>query len=214
MRRPHNLLSLYDEIRSIAQTGLHYAQDKYDRERYARLLEIAVGEYAGVSGMSKDDVAERLERDIGPITPKVGAGAAIFDNEGRILLIKRHDTKCWAIPAGAGEVSENAHECAVRETLEETGLVCEARGVIDVFFTPAGVLGRPYAMWVPFIHCVVTGGQLQTTDEALEVGYFHPDEIPSDQYHADTEPRIRLAVSYWRRLNEQTSQEESDGNWT
>jgi len=66
----------------------------------------------------------------------------------------------------------------------------------------------------PFIHCVVTGEQLQTTDEALEVGYFHPDEIPSDQYHADTEPRIQLAVSYWRLLNEQTSQEESDGNGT
>lgn len=40
------ILSLLDELRAMAQTGLAYADDPYDEERYNRMLEL-VEEYYG-----------------------------------------------------------------------------------------------------------------------------------------------------------------------
>jgi 8-oxo-dGTP pyrophosphatase MutT (NUDIX family) len=193
-----NILTLLDEVRSIAQTGLHYTEDKHDRERYQRLFDLSAGKYAGLAGLTVEHIQTTLKKELGPITPKVGAAAAIFDEEGRILLIRRHDTHQWSYPAGAGEVNETAQECAVREVEEETGLTCEASGVIDAFFYPAGLDGKPYAIWVVLVHCLRIGGTLQTTDEALEVGYFHPDDIPHDEWHKESEARCRRAIAYWQ----------------
>ena len=52
-------------------------------------------------------------------------------------------------------------------------------------------------MWTVMIHCQVIGGTLVTTEEAIEVGYFDPREIPTDDWHMDAEERIRKAMDFW-----------------
>ena len=46
------------------------------------------------------------------------ARAVIFDDEGRILLIRRGDNKMWALPAGGMEPGESVTECMEREVWE------------------------------------------------------------------------------------------------
>jgi len=56
--------------------------------------------------------------------PKVGVGVAVI-KEGRVLLGKRknaHGDGTWAFPGGHLEYQECWEDCAIRETLEETGL--------------------------------------------------------------------------------------------
>ena len=56
--------------------------------------------------------------------PKVGVGVAVI-KEGRVLLGKRKNTHgdgTWAFPGGHWEYQECWEDCAIRETLEETGL--------------------------------------------------------------------------------------------
>ena len=84
-------LTLLDELRAIAQTGLRYATDPYDRERCTRLLDLATRGYAEALDLPEPEVRERLARDLGYVSAKVGADAAIFDADGRMLVVLRTD---------------------------------------------------------------------------------------------------------------------------
>lgn len=56
--------------------------------------------------------------------PRVGI-AVIINNNGKVLMGKRlnaHGDGSWSFPGGHLEYGESWEECAVRETLEETGL--------------------------------------------------------------------------------------------
>ena len=71
-----------------------------------------------------------------PKLPIVGVGVLI-QKEDEYLLIKRAanpDKGLWSVPGGLVEVGECAVDAAVREALEETGLVVDVRerlGVVD-----------------------------------------------------------------------------------
>lgn len=92
------LLSLLDELRAMAQTGLAYADDPYDEERYNRMLELVEEYYGKTLDLPSDDVQERLADELGYVTPKVGTAAAIFDADGRQLLMKRPESGTWCFP--------------------------------------------------------------------------------------------------------------------
>lgn len=44
------LVHLLDEITAIAQLGFNYTRDPYDKARYSKLLDLAAGRYANISG--------------------------------------------------------------------------------------------------------------------------------------------------------------------
>lgn len=92
------ILGLLDELRTMACNGLTYATNPYDRERYERLLHLTSQSYAEILDLPSEKIREQLRAELGYITPKVGADAAIFDDEGRILLHLRADDRCWCLP--------------------------------------------------------------------------------------------------------------------
>ncbi|MFN0154362.1 MAG: NUDIX hydrolase [Gaiella sp.] len=56
--------------------------------------------------------------------PVAGAAAIVFDDHGRVLLVKEnYGRHRWSLPGGAIEQDETPEEAVIRETLEETGLV-------------------------------------------------------------------------------------------
>ena len=60
--------------------------------------------------------------------PRVGLGVLIFNTYNQILLGKRknaHGTASWGPPGGHLEFGESLEECAIREVLEETGVIIE-----------------------------------------------------------------------------------------
>ena len=79
-----------DELRSIADTGLHYADNDYDRERYRRALSLSARLVAAIEKRPADDVLTEYEGSLAHATPYVAADAAVF-RDGRILLIRRED---------------------------------------------------------------------------------------------------------------------------
>jgi hypothetical protein len=139
-----DILPLLEKIQAIAKNGLTYAKDFYDRERYEKLLEL-VDEYSGLAfDLPATEVRERHARELGPITPKLGADAAIFDDQGRILLMLRTDNQRWCMPCGLQDVGESPEECALREAREETGLEVQVLELVDVFTR------LPRAEYTPF----------------------------------------------------------------
>jgi hypothetical protein len=69
------------------------------------------------STISSRPAGERAE-------PSTGAAAVLFDEEGRVLLVKEnYGRHRWSLPGGAIEAGETPEEAAVREANEETGVV-------------------------------------------------------------------------------------------
>jgi len=191
-----NTLELLDEIRSIARNGLHYATNPYDRERYERLMQLASESYGELTGLPAGQLTERFMSELGHITPKVGADAAIFNAQEEILLMDRVDGSGWCLPCGWIEPSESPSAAAIREVREETGLDVEIRQLVGVFTrTPSGT-GGPHTM-IAIVHlCDVVGGELTLSHEGLALQYWPLDEVPN--WHATHERYARMALEMWR----------------
>ena len=121
-----------DELRSIADLGLHFAESNYDNDRYKRVRSLSARLVAAIENRPADDVMEEYMGPLVRATPFVCAEAAVFQEE-RILLIRREDNGLWAMPGGATEVGETWAESVERELREETGVQGAASKLLGVF---------------------------------------------------------------------------------
>ena len=81
-------------IQSIAQAGLQYGKDKYDKERYEELRRISAEMIAAKTDISVARVYDLFCNETGYQTPKVDTRAAVFV-DGKILLV--HENKLIAV---------------------------------------------------------------------------------------------------------------------
>ena len=189
------------ELQSLAQAGLHYGHDKYDRERYQRIREIS----AEMMLMRSDVPAEKIKGlfcgDEGYQTPKVDTRAAIF-RDGRILLVCEKGK--WALPGGWCEFNLSPAENTVKEAKEEAGLDVIVSKVIaiqdrDKHNPP------PYAYGIVkiFYLCQAVGGAFVPNTETTESRYFAEDELPPLAEEKCNEEQIRMCFEA-SRSNEWT----------
>ncbi len=190
-----DLLTLLDEIQSIARTGLNYSTDPYARAHYTRLLELATIHYANALDLPEREVRFRLRGELGSLTPKVGADAAIFDDEGRILLVERVDDRCWGLPAGWVEPNEAPVHTVVREAREELGLEVEPLQLVDVMFRPASANYGPHAVVSVVYLCRVRSGEITLSHEVLAARYWALADVPV--WHKDHLKFARAAHDVW-----------------
>ncbi|WP_248903422.1 NUDIX hydrolase N-terminal domain-containing protein [Halocatena marina] len=178
-------LALLDELRIMAKVGLRYADDPYDTERYERILELVSEWYGRSVDMPTREVRDRFADELGYVTPKVSGDAAIFDDDGRILLQLRADDETWCLPGGYTEPNESPRETAVRETREETGLTVEPVDLIGIYTRAPGEYG-PHGLVVHVYLCAVNGGDLEVSHEGRDVRYWPIDEVPvwHNHHHA------------------------------
>jgi 8-oxo-dGTP pyrophosphatase MutT (NUDIX family) len=67
---------------------------------------------------------------------KPAAAVALFDGDGRILLLRRKDNDKWTMPGGTMDFGESLGQCAVREVREETGFDVDLSGLIGTYTDP------------------------------------------------------------------------------
>jgi ADP-ribose pyrophosphatase YjhB (NUDIX family) len=191
-----NIFSLLDEIQTIARNGLHFAEGVYDRERYERLLSLTTQTYSELLEVPEKTIRSRLLSEIGTITPKVGADAAIFNEKGEILLMERIDGSGWCLPCGWVEPNEKPVEATIREVREETGLEVEPKQLVGVFTRKASAENGPHTM-VAVVHlCQIVGGQLTLSHEGSDLRYRPIDDVR--QWHPNHDKYARVAHEMWR----------------
>ena len=120
--------------------------------------------------------------------PGVGAAVLLRDERGRILLVKRGPTATrsglWCVPCGYVDYGEEVREAAVREVLEETGLVVEVGAPIFVssnFHDPEKLT---VGIW--FTGEVIDGVAV-AGDDAVDIGWFEPTDLPDLAFETDAE---------------------------
>jgi ADP-ribose pyrophosphatase YjhB (NUDIX family) len=172
-----DVLPLLDELRAMAQTGLNYADNPYEEARYERMLELVAESYGETFALPPGEVRERLAGELGEVTPKIAAIAAVFDDEDRLLVIERTDGLGWSPPGGQLDVDETPAEAAEREVREETGVEVEARELVDTYAVePPGEFPH-YS--ISHVHlCERVGGEPTTTYESRQTRYLPVEEVP------------------------------------
>jgi ADP-ribose pyrophosphatase YjhB (NUDIX family) len=195
-----NDFELLDELRAIARTGLHYTDDPFDRERYERLLAIASHGYAERTSLDAETVRARFEAEIGYQTAKVGADAAVFDPDDRILLVRRVDDGKWGLVAGWVDTNESPEQTVVRELAEETGAVGRVERLVGVFYRPAQGGDHPHGTVSIVYLCSVTSGPLRPQPhEVHEIAWRAIDDVATDEWHHHHEMLARAARdAHWR----------------
>jgi ADP-ribose pyrophosphatase YjhB (NUDIX family) len=148
----------------------------------------------------KDGGVKRIDHLNDPDAPAAnrvvpGASAVVLDGAGRILLHRRDDNELWSIPGGGMEVGERIADTVVREVREETGLEVEPEAIVGIYSNPQHVVeygdGEVRQQFSVCFACRLVGGELATSDESLEVGFFTPAEIEAMPVHESIRLRIR-----------------------
>ncbi|MCX4999807.1 NUDIX domain-containing protein [Streptomyces longwoodensis] len=125
-----------------------------------------------------------------------GVTALVFDDEGRVLLNRRTDTRKWSVIGGIPEPGEQPAACAVREVHEETAVRCVVERVVLVqALTPVTYENGDVCQFMDItLRCRAVGGEARVNDdESLEVGWFAVDALPELNEFGLT--RIKQALS-------------------
>jgi ADP-ribose pyrophosphatase YjhB (NUDIX family) len=190
-----DIFSLLDELRAIARNGLHFASDPYDRERYEHLMRLATQTYSELLEMPNETIRARFLSEVGYITPKVGTDAAIFNENGEILLMERADGSGWCLPCGWVEPNEKPIEAVIREAREETGFKIEVKQLVGVFTRMPSAKNGPHTM-IAVVHlCEIIGGKLTLSHEGSALRYWSIDEVQN--WFATHEKYARAAYEVW-----------------
>ena len=190
-----------DEVQAIARTGLHFSENPFDRERYTRLLEASLREYEVRTTLAPAAIRERFESEIGYVTVKVGADAAVFDDDDRILLAHRADDGKWGLIAGWVDPNETPAGTVVRELAEEAGLEARVERLVGVFFREAHAGEHPHGTVSVVYLCSITGGTLRPQlHEVVELAFRRIDDLASDEWHHHHEQLARAALDAWWRM--------------
>lgn len=191
------------ELQAISQTGLHYATDQFDRERYRRIEAISSEILANHTNLSVDEFLELNAAEFGYATPKVDVRGVIF-KDNKILLVREiADKGRWTLPGGWADVNETPSESVTREVLEESGFKTQVIKLLAVYdrekqqHPPA----FPYHVYKLFFHCEIIGGEAKTSNETSEIAWFKETEIPELSESRVKKEQISRFFQYYRQPN-------------
>ena len=119
-------------LQALAQTGLTFARDPYDIERYHAIRQIAAEMLAAGSGADVSFIRGLLTADAGYATPKTDVRGIVFRDD-KILLVREKSDGLWTPPGGWADVGSTPAENVQREMREEAGLETRARKILAVF---------------------------------------------------------------------------------
>jgi ADP-ribose pyrophosphatase YjhB (NUDIX family) len=139
-----------------------------------------------IPGEERDRLACAACGHIAYVNPRLVVTTIPVTEAGDVVLLRRGfepGRGSWAQPGGFLEVDETPTEGAIRETLEETGLVVAPGEIIGLYARlEAAVVVLAY-------EATIVGGEMQTSPEALDVRRFAPQDIPW--------PEIAFKTTWW-----------------
>lgn len=191
------------ELQSLAQAGLTYGKDIYDKERYERIRDISAEIVSNYTDIEIEKVNDLFCNEVGYQTPKLDTRAAIFE-EGKILLVRENNGK-WSLPGGWVDVNVSVKENTIKEVKEESGLDVSADKIIAVQDRAKHNLPvYAYGVCKVFVLCSVLGGQFVENIETTEFQYFGEFEIPELAEEKNNLEQIKMCFRAYRSENWET----------
>lgn len=191
------------ELTAISESALAYCTDRFDIQRFHRVAEIGRELLQLVSASDLPPLDKVVASTAGYTTPKLDVRGAVFDDDGRVLLVREIlDGDLWTLPGGWCDVGDTPREAIEREVLEEAGVQVRAGHL-------AAILDR--AVWghqPPLDHhcykllfvCTALGpvDLSYTSDETSQIGWFAVDALPKLSTSRILPAQIQLVHQHWR----------------
>ena len=187
------LYEIADELKAIADYGLMYVQNVYDRERYEKINKLSANLFGLLENKDESEIlklfknvketliSESFKGNLNHISPWNGANAVVFQNN-KILLGKRTDNGLWDTFGGLVEVGESLADAAAREAWEEAGIIVKPIRLMAIFDSRLwGTVPKAQLYHVHFL-CELVLGQPTTSNEVTEVGWFEDHRLPELQH--------------------------------
>ncbi len=189
-------LRFAERVQAIAQTGLAYARDPYDRERYEELRAIATQMAAAGLGVSPDEIRVAFASGHGYPTPKVDVRAVVFRAD-ELLLVRERKSGRWTFPGGWADVGDTPSAAVERETLEESGYRVRATKLLALLDKTrhAHPPSVDYTYKV-LVGCRFEGGDPVTSHEVDAVGFFARGATPELDLDRTTPGQVTLAWAH------------------
>ena len=166
-------------IQSIAKAGLQYWKDKYDRERYEELRQIAAEMLSLKTDVPVNKIYDLFCNESGYQTPKVDTRAAVFV-DGKILLVHENNGT-WSLPGGWCDVDQSVASNAEKEVQEEAGFTVKSERIIAVQdWRKHNAVNYAYGVVKVFVLCRLQSGKFEKNIETTEISFFDKENLPAN----------------------------------
>jgi ADP-ribose pyrophosphatase YjhB (NUDIX family) len=171
-------LAWAQRLEALAQSGLAYSENPFDRERYEAVRRIAAEMVAGCTGADPNLVDDLFAGQAGYATPKVDVRGVVFRDDA-ILLVKERTDGRWTLPGGWADVGESPAEATEREVYEESGYRARAVKLLALYDRNRhGHTPYIFHIYKVFFRCELLGGEPTQSIETAGVGFFREDSLP------------------------------------
>ena len=166
------------KVQAIAQNGLTFSRDPFDRARYQELVELTATMLTTELEAPLATVRAFWEGEHGYATPKVDVRGGVFDGE-RVLLVRERADGRWTLPGGWVDVNDAPSEAVAREIYEESGY--RARPVKLAALVDKNRHPHPpgvHHIYKLFFVCELLGGAPLASNETDAVDFFPVHDLP------------------------------------
>ena len=173
------LLNEIKKLKAIADVGLLYSNNEYDKERYSALQNISFKLLNIVSGKSVESLKESFPLVKDYPTPKVDIRGLLLSPDKKILLIKESADGKWSLPGGWADIGETPKEVIIKEFKEETGLDVIPKALLAVFdkrmheHPP-----QPFYAYKIVFYCEAITTHINKGFDVLDAAYFDVEHLP------------------------------------
>lgn len=190
------------KLQALAQSGLTYSENPFERERYEQIREVAAQMMAEQSGMDCERVIALFAGQTGYATPKVDVRGVVFDERGRVLLVKEKRDGLWTLPGGWADVNDAPSAAVEREIFEESGYRARAVKLLALWDRGNPRHGhqppRPFHVYKLFIRCELLGGSAADSIETEGASFFAEADVPPLSLSRTTPAQIARLFEHYR----------------
>lgn len=164
----------------MAETGLLFVENNYDKERYEEFLQISMELLQLETGVSEEVVKDFFRDRTEYPTPNVDVRGVLLNRKNEILLVQEQIDSKWTIPGGWCEIGYTPKENIKKEMQEETGLNVDVKQLLAVFDKKChNHPPQPHYVYKLCYLCVCDNPEaLNPNFEIKQAKYFSIDALP------------------------------------
>lgn len=196
-----DILQWARKVQAIAQNGLEFTRDTFDRDRFEQLQQLVTTILTSELAITPGELKGLWRGDEGYATPKVDVRGGVFEQDKVLLVRERSDGK-WTLPGGWVDVGDAPSFAVEREIREESGYLAKAVKLAALFDRNNPKHGHPPSIlhiYKLFFVCELTGGTATLSNETDGVEFFPVNSLPPLSIGRATQSQIERL--YQHHLN-------------